>query len=208
MSNSKYETIPDPKIVEKLAVALKERNIEPIIVENAAQALEKIKELIPANSQVMNGSSTTLEQIGFVDYLKSGKHGWNNLKEAIVAEKDPVKQTELRKQSISADYFLGSVHAITEDGQLLIASLTGSQLPSYAFSSQNVIWVVGTHKIVPTLDDAFTRLKTYVFPLEDQHMKNLYGSGSSINKMLIFEREVAFLQRKIRIILVNERLGF
>ncbi len=208
LSNPTYENIPNNETVEKVAAALKERNIEPIIVNTAAEALTKIKELIPAQANVNNGASVTLEQIGFVDYLKSGNHGWNNLKEAVVAEKDPEKQAKLRKEAILADYFLGSVHALTESGQLLIASNSGSQLPSYAFSSQNVIWVIGTQKIVPTLDDAFKRLHDYVFPLEDKHMQDLYKMNSSINKILIFQREPAYLNRKLHVILVNEKLGF
>ena len=208
LSNPLYETIPDQSVVKKVIPALKDRGIEAIIVDNAAQALEKIKELIPANASVNTGSSVTLEQIGLVEYLKSGKHGWNNLKAGVVAEKDPEKQTKLRKEAILSDYFLGSVHAVTENGQLLIASNTGSQLPSYAFASQNVIWVVGTQKIVPTLDDAFKRLKDYVVPLEDKHMLELYKMNTAIGKMLIFEREAQFNKRSLHIIFVNEKLGF
>jgi len=208
LSNPLYETIPDAETVEKVKAALKEHGIEAIIVANKAEALEKIKELIPDNASVNNGASVTLEQIGYVDYLKSGNHHWNNLKAAVVAEKDPEKQALLRKQAILSDYFLGSVHAITEDGQLVIASNTGSQLPSYAFASTNVIWVAGTQKIVKTLDDGFTRLRKYVYPLEEKHMRELYNVGSNISKILIIERESPFNKRNLRIILVNEHLGF
>ncbi|HUX36217.1 MAG TPA: lactate utilization protein [Candidatus Paceibacterota bacterium] len=202
-----YETIPAAETVAKTAAALKERNFNPIIVNTKEEALEKVKSLIPAGVSVMNGSSTTLNQIGFVDYLKAGNTGWNNLHEAILAEKDPQKQAELRKQSILAQYFLISVHVITESGQLLIASASGSQLPSIVFSSDNVIIVASTNKIVPTLDDAFVRLKEYVYPLEDARMKSTGASGSVIGKILIYEREV-MPTRKINIILVNEKLGY
>ena len=96
----------------------------------------------------MTGSSTTLNEIGFVELLKSGNHPWNNLKDKIVSEKDPKKQAELRKKSVLANYFLGSVHAVTQSGEVITASNTGSQLAPYAFSSNNVVWVVGTQKIV------------------------------------------------------------
>ncbi len=202
-----YETIPADETVAKTAAALAERNFNPIVVNTKEEALEKIKSLIPAGASVMNGSSTTLNQIGFVDYLRAGNTGWDNLHEAILAEKDPAKQMELRKQSILAQYFLGSVQAITESGQLLVASASGSQLPSYVFSSPNVILVAGTNKIVPTIENALARLKEYVFPLEDQRMKDGGAPGSVIGKVLIYEREI-MPARKINIILVNEKLGY
>lgn len=203
-----YETIASKEIVEKTAAALKKRNIEALIVDTKEQALEKIKELIPKGLSVMNGSSRTLEQIGFVDYLKSGTHGWNNLHEAILAEKDPAKQAELRKQAALSDYYLGSVHALAETGEFIIASNSGSQLPHIVFTSPNLIFVVGTQKIVPTLQDAIKRLEDYVVPLEDKHMKELYGVGTMLSKMVIFKHENPMMAREVKMILVQEKLGF
>ncbi len=199
--------MPAAETVAKTAAALAERNFNPIVVNTKEEALGKIKSLIPAGASVMNGSSTTLNQIGFVDYLRAGNTGWNNLHEVILAEKDPARQMELRRQSILAQYFLGSVQAITESGQLLVASASGSQLPSYVFSSPNVILAVGTNKIVPTIEDAFARLKNYVFPLEDRRMKGTGAPGSVIGKILIYEREI-MPARKINVILINEKLGY
>src|SRR5437764_723087 len=104
-----YSQLALPEIVAKTAEALKAKNYEPHIVDSGAEAFAKIKELIPPGASVMNGASVTLETIGFVDYLKGGKHGWNNLHAAIVAEKDPAKQAALRKQALLSDYYLGSV---------------------------------------------------------------------------------------------------
>jgi L-lactate utilization protein LutC len=202
-----YDQLPSQKVITKTIEALKQRNIQVELVENKAEALNKLKSLIPDGAEVMTGSSLTLQQIGFVDLLKSGQHSWKNLKEAIVAEKDPVKQEELRKKSISADYFMASVHALTEEGQVLIASASGSQLPSDVYSSSNVIWVVGAQKIVLNLDEAFKRLNEYIFPLENERQKSLGAQGSTIGKILIFEREI-MPNRKVRLILVNEKLGF
>jgi len=202
-----YETIPSAEITEKTTAALKERNINVIVANTKEEALDKVKSLIPASVSVMNGSSTTLQQIGFVDYLKSGNSGWKNLHEDILEEKDPQKQAELRKQSVLAQYFLGGIQAITESGQILMASATGSQLAQPAFSADNVILVASTNKIVPTIDDAFTRLKEYVFPLENERMKTVGYPGSVIGKVLIFEREIN-PARKITIVLINEKLGY
>lgn len=114
----------------------------------------------------------------------------------------------MRKQALLADYYLGSVHALVENGEFVIASNTGSQLPHVVYSSPNLIFVVGTQKIVPNLDEAMKRLEKYVIPLENEHMKKLYGMGTALNKLLIFKGESAYLGRKIRIILVNKQLGF
>ena len=127
--------------------------------------------------------------------------------DAIVKEKDPLKQMELRKRSITAEYFLGSVHAVTQSGEVIIASNTGSQLPSYAFSSNNVVWVVGAQKIVLNLEEGMRRVREYCLPLEDKRMKQAGFVGSAIGKILIFERE-AMPDRKITLIFVNEKLGF
>src|SRR3990167_9860521 len=161
-----YEHIASDSVIEKTVASLKERNIHAIVVDTKEEALEEIKKLIPKGASVMNGSSMTLNEIGFVDYLKTGEHGWDNVHKEIVNEKDLAKQARLRKESVLADYFLGSVHAITEAGQILIASASGSQIPSCAFTSDNVIWVASANKIVSDREAAFKRIEDYVFTLE------------------------------------------
>lgn len=202
-----YENLASDAVLETVVVALKERNITAVVVSTRDEALEKIKSLIPRNSPVMNGSSTTLKEIGFIDYLREGKHGWKNVHEEILNEKDPVRQTRLRKEATLADYFLGSVHAITEEGQLVVASGSGSQIPSYAFSSDNVIWVAGAQKIVPDLGSAMKRLKEHVIPLENKRVQSVGGSGTTLGRVLIFEREI-MPNRHLTLILVKEKLGF
>lgn len=204
----KYDTLASKESVEKTMRALTERGHLPEFLESRVQALARIKELIPADASVMNGSSRTLEEIGFVQYLKDGEHGWNNLHKAILSEKDPATQAMLRKQSVLSDYYLGSAHAIAETGEIVVASNSGSQLPHMAFTSPNLILVVGTHKIAPDVETAIARLRDYVFPLEDARMKSVGMGGSFISKLLIIEKEQPFMGRKSHIIFVNERLGF
>jgi hypothetical protein len=204
----KYEELASKEVVEKVIAGLKTRNVEGFFVENGALALAKIKELIPKGASIMNGASVTLEQIGFVDYLKAEEHGWNNLHAAIVAETDGPKQAELRRQALISDYYLGSVHGMAETGEFIVASNTGSQLPHIVFSSQNVILVVSTKKITPTLPEAYQRLMEHVIPLEEVHMQELYGVGTNPSKILTFTKESEFTGRKVMVILVNEDLGF
>ena len=203
----KYDVIVSKESVKKAADALIARNVNVEIVNTKEEALKRINKLIPSGKEVMTGSSTTLDQIGFTEQLKSGKHPWNNLKESIMAEKDPVKQMEQRKRSVTSEYFLCSVHAVAQTGEILIASATGSQIPSDVFSSDNVIWIVGTQKIVPTLEECFKRVHEYVVPLEDKRMKSMGYPGTTLGKLLIFEREIN-QNRKITLIFVNEKLGF
>ena len=203
-----YDQLASDVSINTTLDGLAKRNIEGMVVADKAEVMEKIKELIPAGGSVMNGSSTTLEQIGFVDYLKNGKHGWNNLHEDIVAEKDPAKQGMLRKQAVLSDYYLGSVHALAETGEFVIASNTGSQLPHVVFTSPNLIFVVGAQKIVPTLMDALKRLEEYVIPLEDIRSRKAYGVGTNPNKVVIFKGENPMIGRKVRLIVVKEELDF
>lgn len=203
----KYDILASKTLVEKTMKALKTSGINPEFVETKKDALNRLKELIPAGSEVMTGGSTTLDQIGFTGILIEGKHQWKNLKDAILSEKDPAKQIELRKKSVTADYMIGSVHAVVETGEILVVNASGSSIPSYSFSSDNVIWIVGTQKIVPTVEEGFKRLREYCFPLEDKRMKNLGYPGSLLGKFLLFENEMN-PNRKITLIFVNEKLGF
>src|SRR3990167_7298171 len=143
-----YTALASKEIIDRTVLALTARHVEAVVVKNGAEALEKIKSFIPQGASVMNGASVTLEQIGFVDYLKSGAHGWNNLHEAVLKEEDKEKRDNLRKHAVVSDYYIGSVHALTEDGEFIIASNTGSQLPHVVFTSPNLIFVVSTKKIV------------------------------------------------------------
>lgn len=203
-----FNTLADTATITKTIDALKGRGFDAEIVQTGAEALERVKALIPAGVSIMNGSSTTLNQIGFVDYLKEGTHGWNNLHDAILAEKDPDKQAALRAQSVISDYFVYGVHAISAEGHLVFGNASGSAFGPLSFTAKNLVLVAGVNKIVPTLDNAFARIREHVFPLEDQRMKSTSGMGSIVAKLLVLEHEPAFMGRTVRIVLINETLGF
>jgi L-lactate utilization protein LutC len=193
----------------RAAEAVRGRGVAVEMIETKEAALTRLKAMIPAGAAVMTGGSTTLKQIGFEAVLVSGSHPWNNLKTEILAEPDAKQRGTLRRQSTLAEYFLGSVHAIAETGEIVVASNTGSQLPAYVFSSPNVIWVAGAQKITPTLDAALRRVWDHCLPMEDQRIKSEGNpAGSTVGKLLIFEREAAGLGRKVTLLLVSEVLGF
>ncbi|MBI4080031.1 lactate utilization protein [Candidatus Kaiserbacteria bacterium] len=203
-----FTKLASGETVAKTAAALERRGFKAVAVADGREALEYIKRSIPNGASVMNGSSVTLEEIGFVDLLKSGKHEWNNLHAAVLAEQDSAKRSQMRKHAVVSDYYLGSVHALTEDGEMVIASNTGSQQPHLVYTSPNLILVVSTKKIVPTLAGAFERLEKHVVPLEDEHMKKLYGSGTAHNKTVVLHGESAMTKRSATVLLVDEALGF
>lgn len=203
-----WDRLANEASVKTTMSALKRKGYEAFLVPTGKEALSKIKNLVPKGASVMNGSSTTLKEIGYIDYLKSEKHGWRNLHGEILGEKDQVKQKELKKLAFTSDYYLGSVHALIENGEFVVASNTASQLPHVTHTSPNLIFVVSTKKIVPDFESAMKRLNEHVVPLEDKRMMDLYGTGTMLNKILIFKGESPFVGRKIIFILVNERLGF
>ncbi len=203
-----YNTLPSKEHVQLTKAAIEKRGISVDVVGTKDEALDKVKKSIPNAASVMTGGSMTLRQIGFTEFLKSGDHQWRNLMAEALSEKDNQKKLQLRQQSTLADYFIGSVNAISETGELVFASASGSQLPAYAYSSNNIIWVAGSHKITPTLDEAIKRVREYVQPLNDKRTKDAGFGESPIGKLLIFEGESRILRRKLNLILVEEVLGF
>ncbi len=201
-----WNATPDKKTIDRTIEALKPRNFNPMYLATREAAFAKLKEIIPAGADVMNGSSTTLIEIGFIDYLTGNKHPWKNWKDRIVPEKDPVKQDELRRQSTSASYFLGSVQGVAETGQVVSADASGSRQGGYVYPARKVIWVVGINKIVPNLDMAMRRLKEHAMPLEDARMKAAGFAGTFLGKVVVYEKE--YLPDRITTILVGEKLGF
>lgn len=189
----------------RAVVGLKARGFNAEPVPDRAAALERVKSLIPDGAEVMTGGSTTLDEIGFSAYLKSGEHLWVNLKERILSEKNQEKQLALRRRAVFADYFVGGVQAVTEDGLLVAGSATGSQLAAYAYGGRNLILVAGAQKITSNLDEALKRLREHSTPLEDMRMKSLGYPGTLLSKAFIYEREP---RRNVHVVLVNEKLGF
>jgi hypothetical protein len=176
-----------------------------LIAENGAEAKRLFFELIPEGSEVFLGSSVTLETLGIKNEIDtSGKY--EALRPKMFAMNRETQGREIRKLGGAPDFAAGSVHAVTEDGHVLIASNTGSQLGPYASGAGKVIWVVGSQKIVKDLNEGFRRIQEYVVPLEEAHMQQLYQISTNISKVLIVNKEVR--PNRITMIIVKEELGF
>jgi hypothetical protein len=204
-----FDVLADMDRIQVTIQAQKTRGIAPEVLPGSREALARLLELIPPGAAISTGASLTLREIGFEDLLKSGSHPWKNLKAEFLAEKDPARQMLLRRQSVLADCYLGSVHAVSETGEVVIASMTGSQLSPYAYAAGSVIWVVGTQKITPSLDEGIRRVREYVLPHEDKRLRDSTGGkfGSRVGKLMIFEYESPFLNRKVTLLFVRQKLG-
>lgn len=201
-----WNTIPTKSAIAATIDNLKSRGINVELLANKSEVLTALKKLIPEKSRVMTGSSTTLNQAGVTDYLSSAKSNWHNVQNDIWSEDDEQKRSDLRRELLASEYFLASANAIAQTGQIVAVDATGSRVSAYPFAAKQLILVVGVNKITPTLDDAMTRIREHVFPLEDKRAQEAYGMGSTFGKWVIIEREVN--PTRIHVLLVNEILGF
>lgn len=176
------------------------------LVPDAQAARERLAELIPPGADLTTGGSQTLYQIGFMDDIDAGRNGWVSRRTAIRAENDNAKRELLRRRATGADFIIGSVNALAATGEAVCIDHGGTRVGAYCYGAEQVIWVVGRNKIVPTLEDALRRAREYVFPLEDERVKREWGTDSAMFKTLIVEGE--HRPNRIRVILVDQNLGF
>lgn len=203
--NQEFSKPASDEQIERTAKALEANGIHTVIAENGEEAKRIFFELIPDGAEVFLGASVTLETLGIKDVIdKSGR--FEAVRPKMFAMDRATQGREIRKLGGSPDYAAGSVHAVTEDGQVLIASNTGSQLGPYASGAGKVIWVVGAQKLVRDLDEGMRRIYEYDLPLETEHMQQLYKMGTNVNKMLIVNREIR--PGRITMIIVKEELGY
>ena len=201
----RFGTAADDARVTRAAEALEANGIRVLRVPNAAEAKRIVLDLIPEGSQVHSGASQSLEVSGITDEIE-GSSRYDALRPRVWSLDRDTQADEIRRLSAAPDVMLGSVHAVTEAGTLLAASMSGSQLGPYASGAGRVILVVGTQKIVSDLDEGLHRINEYSLPLEDARAQAAYGVRSAVNKVLIINREI--VPERITVILVDEVLGF
>jgi hypothetical protein len=203
--NMEFTRLATSEQIKRTANALEANNIHAIVAENGVEAKRLFFELVPDGAEVFLGASVTLEKLGIRDEVdKSGK--FDALRPRMFSMNRETQGREIRKLGGAPDYAAGSVQAVSEDGHVLIASNTGSQLGPYATGAGKVIWVVGAQKIVKDLNEGLRRIQEYCYPREDEHMRQLYKVSTSVSKVLIVNRE--FRPGRITMIIVKEELGF
>jgi hypothetical protein len=200
-----FNELATKEVVEQTIAALKQNGIEALVVQNGEEAKQKVLELLPKGAEVMTMTSMTLKTLGLdTEINESGNY--EAVMPKLYAMDRKTHNREMQKLGAAPAWAVGSVHAVTQAGQVIVASNTGSQLPAYAYAGGNVVWVVGAQKLVENLDQGFKRIFEYVLPLENERAMKAYGKPSSVNKSLIIDKEV--VPNRITMIIVKEKLGF
>jgi hypothetical protein len=202
---AEFAELASDKRLDAAAAALERNGISSSVVDSGEQARNAVRSIIPIGAEAFNNTSRTLESIGIAeDVERSGLY--QALRLRLYQMDREMQGREMRQLAATPDYVVGSVHALTEEGSLLIASASGSQLGPLVSGAGHVILVIGGQKLVPDITTGLRRIYEYCFPLEDRRAREAYGVPSGVNNVLIINRVVT--PKRVHAILVGEPLGF
>ena len=204
-TSDRFTTLPDEHTLATTVVALEEHGFGVEVVDDLEAARQAVLARLPHGVSVMTNTSATLAEAGLADAINDGGGRWQSARNAMFALDFATQAQEMKAIGGQPDYALGSVHAVTRDGTLVIASASGSQLASYAWGAANVIFVVGAQKLVPTLEAARERVYSHSLVLEDARAVVAYGQHSSVGKILEIHSE---LPGRIHIVLIRQAVGY
>lgn len=203
--DSDFSELASDERIASAAAALERNGVRAVVVATDGEARSLVRSLLVEGAEVFNNTSRTLETIGVAeDIERSGRY--QSLRLRLYQMDREMQQHEMRMLAAAPEYVVGSVHAVTEDGSLLIASASGSQLGPLVSGAEHVILVIGGQKIVADLDTGLRRIYEYCLPLEDERARRAYGVPSGVNNILVINRVLA--PGRVTAILVRERLGF
>jgi hypothetical protein len=191
--------------ISRTIEALAARNVDAVLAESREAALAKLRELVPEGSEVFVNTSETLDAIGYTEYMH-GNDRYLNLHDQMIDQPDPAAQREFRRKTTTADYFVGSVQAIAETGEIVIASSSGSQIGAYSYGARRVILVAGTQKICPSLAEAEARTRGFTLERHDRWLEDRGVAPTPIGKYLVMEHEPVV--GRISMLLIPESLGW
>ena len=203
-TTARFTTLPDEHALQATILALEEHGFSVEVVDDLDAARDAVLARIPHGSSVMTNTSVTLTETGIADAINDGGR-YDSARNKMFALDFATQAQEMKAIGGQPDYALGSVHAVTRDGTLVIASASGSQLASYAWGAANVILVAGAHKLVPTLEVAHERIYQHSLVLEDARAIAAYGQHSQVGKILEIHTE---LPGRIHIVLIRQAVGF
>ena len=202
---AEFSELASDKQLQGAAAALERNGISSSVVHSGEQARGAVRSIIPIGAEVFNNTSRTLESIGIAeDIERSGLY--QPLRPRLYQMDREMQAHEMRQLAAAPDYVVGSAHALTEEGSLLIASASGSQLGPLVSGAGHVILVIGGQKLVPDIATGLRRIYEYCFPLEDRRAREAYGVPSGVNNVLIINRVIT--PKRVHAILVGEPLGF
>jgi len=194
-----------PEHLERAASALSAHGFTVEILDDAAAARARVKDLIPRGASVFTGASETLRLSGIDDDINtSGRY--DAVRTRALGMDRTFELDEIWRAMSTPDVIVGSVHAVTETGSLVVASASGSQLPGYAGAAARAIWIVGAQKVVPDLPAALRRVEDHCLPLENARARKAYGQPSAINRLLILNAEPS--PGRGTVLLLREAIGF
>jgi YkgG family uncharacterized protein len=203
--SSEFAELASGERIAKAASALERNGVRPLLAATGADARGLVRSLLADGAEVYNNTSQTLEAIGVADDIeRSGRY--QPLRLRLYRMDREMQRREMRTLAASPDYVVGSVHALTEGGSMLIASASGSQLGPLASGAGHVILVIGAQKIVRDVAAGMRRICEYCYPLADARARRAYGVPSGVNNILIVNKVLA--PGRVTAIIVNERLGF
>jgi hypothetical protein len=204
-AEAEFSRLASGEQIRGVAVALERSGINARVVDSGEDARRAVRSLLPIGAEVYNNTSRTLEVIGVAeDIERSGLY--QPLRPRLFQMDREMQGREMRQLSAAPDWVVGSVHAVTEEGSLLIASASGSQLGPIVSGAGDVILVIGGQKVVRDVNTGLRRIYEYCFPLEDLRARQAYGVPSGVNNLLVINKAV--VPDRITAILVNESLGF
>jgi hypothetical protein len=190
--------------LERVAAALRANNFAVEILDDAAAARTRVKDLVPEGASVFTGASETLRLSG-IDEDLNGSGRYASVKARSTTMDRATQLTEIWRMLACPDVIVGSVAAVTETGSLVAASASGSQLPAYSGGAR-AIWIVGAQKVVPDLNSALRRVEEHALPLENARAQVAYGQPSAVNRLLILNAE--FTPGRGTVLLLREAIGF
>lgn len=206
----KFASLAPQETITKTVSALQNNGMTVTVVGSAHEAKDAVLALIPSGSEVMTMTSISLDDAGISEAINGKESNYVSAKNKLWSLNRETQGKEMQQIGATSDWTIGSVHAITERGEVIVTSNTGSQLPAYAYGSAHVIWVVGTQKIVKDIAEGMQRITDYIVPKESIRAREAYGLPadfqSNPSKTLIINREIT--PGRVHIILVNEVLGF
>jgi acyl-CoA hydrolase len=202
--SDRFAALPDDETLQATVVSLEEHGFSVDVVDTLDAARERVVALIPEGTTVMTNTSVTLDETGISDEInQSGRY--DSARTRMFALDFATQAQEMKAIGGQPDYALGSVHAVTRDGTLVIASASGSQLASYVWGAAHVIFVIGAQKLVPTLVAAHERIYEHSLILEDSRAFAAYGQNSSVGKVLEIHLESP---GRIHIVLIKQVVGY
>jgi hypothetical protein len=202
--SERFTALPDDETLAATAVALEEHGFSVDVVDDFDAAREAVLARIPEGASVMTNTSVTLQETGIADAIDDGGP-YDSARNKLIELDFATQLDEMKAIAGQAEYVLGSVHAVTRDGTVVIASASGSQLAAYAWGAANVIFVVGAQKLVAGPDAARERIYQHSLKLEDARAYAVYGQNSFVGKILEIHQE---LPGRIHVVLIRRSVGF